>query len=172
MVTRSEILDTLVASQETVTAYFQGLSLEELERPCTRAEFPVKQVGGRKITCPIGTKWAEYSGIAAPHPQRRDGSPRNPVPMSSEQRLTMANQHNQSWVNAHRDDSMETLTADSAAARQETLTLLEQFADEQLAALASLSFVHDRTAGDLFAASAQHPAAHITWIEESFRHGV
>ena len=63
-------------------------------------------------------------------------------------------------------------TADVATARQETLHLLEQFADEQLAASASLSFVHDRTAGDLVAANAQHAAAHITWIEAGFRHGV
>jgi len=33
MPTRSEILDTLAASQEQVTAYFQGLSPEDLERP-------------------------------------------------------------------------------------------------------------------------------------------
>lgn len=67
---------------------------------------------------------------------------------------------------------METLFADVAAARQETLHLLEQFTDEQLASPASLSFVHDRTAGDLFAANAQHAAVHMTWIEEAFRQGL
>jgi len=105
MPTRSEILDTLAASQEKVTAYFQG-------------------------------------------------------------------QRNQSYVNAHHDDRMETLSADLAAARQETLNLLEQFTDEQLAAHASISFAADRTAGDLFAANAQHAAVHITWIEEGFRQGL
>src|SRR5438270_1207279 len=40
MPTRSEILDTLAASQEQVTAYFGGLSLEELERPCTASAVP------------------------------------------------------------------------------------------------------------------------------------
>jgi hypothetical protein len=67
---------------------------------------------------------------------------------------------------------METLFADLATARQETLKLLEQFTDEQLAAPASLSFVADRTAGDLFAANAQHAAMHILWIEEGFRQGL
>jgi len=84
----------------------------------------------------------------------------------------LANQRNQSYVNAHRDDSMETLVADLAAARQDTLTLLEQFTDDQLAAHASVSFAADRTAGDLFAANAQHGAVHMTWIEEGFRHGL
>src|SRR5579884_3986647 len=40
MTTRSEILDTLAASQEQVTAYFQGLSQEDLERPCTESGVP------------------------------------------------------------------------------------------------------------------------------------
>src|SRR5207302_1216965 len=40
MPTRSEILDTLAASQEQVTTYFQGLSPEELERPCTASGVP------------------------------------------------------------------------------------------------------------------------------------
>ena len=40
MPTRSEILDTLAASQEQVTAYFGGLSPEELERPCTASGVP------------------------------------------------------------------------------------------------------------------------------------
>ena len=84
----------------------------------------------------------------------------------------MANQRNQSYINAHRDDSMESLAADLATAHQETLNLLGQFTDEQLAAPASLSMVADRTAGDLFAANAQHAATHITWIEEGLRQGV
>ena len=66
----------------------------------------------------------------------------------------MANQRNQTYVNAHRGDAMAALCADVAAARQETLQLLEQFTDEQLAAPVSLSSMADRTAGDLFAANA------------------
>ena len=40
MPTRSEILDALAASQEQVTAYFQGLSQQDLERPCTASGAP------------------------------------------------------------------------------------------------------------------------------------
>jgi hypothetical protein len=63
---------------------------------------------------------------------------------------------------------METLAANLTAARQETLQLLEQFTDEQLAAPVTLSLVAGRSAGDLFAANAQHASAHMTWIEEGF----
>ncbi len=41
---------------------------------------------------------------------------------------------NRAYVDAHRDDSMEMLATDYLAARQDTLDLLRQFTDEQLAA--------------------------------------
>src|SRR5258707_15539418 len=40
MPTRSEIQDTLAASQEQVLAYFDGLSPQNLERPCTASGVP------------------------------------------------------------------------------------------------------------------------------------
>jgi DinB family protein len=58
--------------------------------------------------------------------------------------------------------------ANLSAARQETLDLLEQFTDEQLAAPVTVSFVTNMTAGNLFVANAQHAARHIEWIEEGF----
>ena len=66
---------------------------------------------------------------------------------------------------------METLRAQLSTARQETLDLLEQFTDEQLAAPVSPSYLRNMTAGDLFVANAQHAARHMAWIEEGFRQG-
>jgi hypothetical protein len=40
MPTRSEIQDTLAASQEQVLAFFDGLSPEALECPCTASGVP------------------------------------------------------------------------------------------------------------------------------------
>lgn len=40
MPTRSEIQDTLAASQEQVLAFFDGLSPEALKRPCTASGVP------------------------------------------------------------------------------------------------------------------------------------
>ena len=52
-----------------------------------------------------------------------------------EERLALAVANiNQAYVNAHHDDTLETLTADFQAARQDTLDLLRQFTDEQMAA--------------------------------------
>jgi hypothetical protein len=100
--------------------------------------------------------------------------PGNPGNLSTltpeeEERLEMAVASvNQTYVNAHHDDSMEMLAADYLAARQDTVNLLHQFTDAQLAALVP-TVVGDATAGDLFAGRAGHAAEHITSIEEGFR---
>jgi hypothetical protein len=63
------------------------------------------------------------------------------------------------------------LAADYLAARQDTVNLLHQFTDDQLAAPVP-TVVGDATAGDLFAGRAGHAAEHMTLIEEGFRQGV
>ena len=173
MPTRAEILDTLAASQERVLAYFGALNPEALERPCTASGVPG------------GAPWRAKDHFAHLASNERNiqvllrlalagetSMPGTQGAQSREERLALANQRNQSYVTAHHDDAMVALFADLAAARQETLQLLEQFTDAQLAAPVSVSFVADRTAGELFAANAQHATAHMTWIEEGFRQGL
>jgi hypothetical protein len=78
---------------------------------------------------------------------------------------------NQAYVNAHHDDTLERLSAEFLAARQELVDLLRQFTDEQLAAVVP-TVVGNQTAGDLFAGKAEHAATHMSWIEEGWRQGV
>ena len=78
---------------------------------------------------------------------------------------------NQAYVDAHHDDRMEMRASDFLAARQDTVNLLHQFTDDQLAAPMP-TVVGDAAAGDLFAGRAGHAAEHITSIEEGFRQGV
>lgn len=173
MPTRSEILDTLAASQEQVTAYFGGLSPEDLERPCTASGVPGEAAWRAKDHfAHLAENERNIQILLRLTLNGATSMPGNLGAMSREERLAFANQRNQSYVNAHHDDSMETLAADLATARRETLKLLEQFTDEQLAAPVSISLAGDRTAGVLFAANAQHAAAHISWIEEGFRQGL
>jgi len=173
MPTRSEILDSLAASQEKVTAYFQGLSLKELERPCTASGVPGEAAWRAKDHfAHLAANERNIQILLRLMLNGETSLPGNLGAMSREERLAFANQRNQSYVNAHHDDSMEMLFADLAVARQETLNLLEQLTDEQLATQASISLAADRTAGDLFAANAQHAAMHMTWIEEGFRQGL
>lgn len=172
MPTRSEIQDILAASQEKVVAYFDGLSPEALERPCTASGVPGEVPWRAKDHFAHLT--ANEQGIQTLLRLTLTGGslPDTLTKMSAEERLTWSNQRNQTYVNAHRNDSMETLHTQLSAARQETLNLLEQFTDEQLAAPITSSSLTNITADTLFVANAQHAATHIAWIEEGFRQGV
>jgi hypothetical protein len=148
-------------------AYFLGLSPETLLRPCTASGVPGAAAWRAKDH--FAHLAQNERGIQHLLRLTLTGAtslPGNPGVMSGEDRLALANQRNQSYVNAHRDDTMETLVAEVTAARQETLQLLDQFSDAQLAVPASVSLVADRTAGDLFVANAHHTAAHMKWVEE------
>jgi hypothetical protein len=172
MTTRSEIQDTLAAAQEKVMAYFEGLSPEALESPCTASGVSGEVPWRAKDHFAHLT--ANEQGIQTLLRLTLTGEPLpdNLATMSEKERLAFSNQRNQTYVNAHRNDSMETLCAHLSTAHQQTLDLLEQFTDEQLAAPVSLSFITNMTAGNLFLANAQHATMHITWIEEGFRQGL
>jgi hypothetical protein len=78
---------------------------------------------------------------------------------------------NQTYQNAHQDDTLEMLAADYLAARLELLDLLHQFTDEQLAAPVP-TVVGEAAAGDVFAGRAGHATEHIIAIEEGWRQRV
>ena len=191
MPTRAEILDTLAASQTQVMAFFHGLSPEDLERPATASGVPgaapwrakdhlahlvksernIQQLLRRALagdTRDVLLRLQYPAGMPLP------GTLGNWDALTPEEqeRLEMAVASvNQTCVNAQHDDSMEMLAADFLAARQDTLDLLQQFTDDQLAA-AVPTVVGDQAAGDLFAGRAGHAAEHLTSIEEGYRQGV
>jgi len=191
MPTRAEILDILAASQTQVMAFFQGLSPEDLERPATASDVPgaapwrakdhlahlVKNE--RNIQQMLRRTLAGETRDVFLRLQYPEGMPLpgilgdlSALTPEEEERLGMAiAQLNQAYVDAHHDDSLEMLAADYLAARQDTVDLLHQFTDDQLAAPMP-TVVGDAAAGDLFAGRAGHAAEHITSIEEGFRQGV
>jgi hypothetical protein len=190
MPTRAEILDTLAASQTQVLAFFHGLSPQDLERPATASEVPgaapwrakdhfahlvqserhIQRLLRRTLAgdtrdvllrsqYPAGMEMPGILGdLSALTPQE-------------EERLGMAVASvNQTDVNAHHDDSLQMRAADYLAVRQDTVDLLHQFTDEQLATPVP-TVIGEQSVGDLFAGRAGHAATHMTWIEEGFRRG-
>jgi hypothetical protein len=188
MPTRAEILDILAASQTRVLTFFQGLSPQDLERPATASEVPGAAPwrardhfahlvqNERNIQHLLRHTLEGETRDVFLRLQYPEGMPLpgilgdlSALTQEEEERLGMAiAQLNQTYVNAHHDDSMEMLAADFLAARQDTVNLLHQFTDDQLAAPMP-TVVGDATAGDLFAGRAGHAAEHITLIEEGFR---
>lgn len=191
MPTRAEILDILAASQTQVLAFFQGLSPEDLEHPATASDVPgaapwrakdhlahlvksernIQRLLSRTLA---GETRDVLLCLQYPEGMEMPGILGNLSALTpqEEERLGMAiAQFNQTYVNAHHDDSMEMLAADFLAARQETVNLLHQFTDDQLVAPVP-TVVGDATVGDLFAGRAGHAAEHMTSIEEGFRQGM
>lgn len=191
MPTRAEIQETLAMSQTQVMAFFQGLSPEDLERPTTASDVPGATPWRAKdhLAHLVQTERAiqqllrrTLAGESRDVLLRLQYPAEMPMPgilgdlsaltLQEEQRLVIAVARlNQSYVNAHHDDPMELLAADYLAVRQETLDLLHQFTDEQLAILVPTP-ICDVAAGDLFAGGADHAATHMTWLKEGFRQGV
>ena len=176
MPTRAEILDTLAASQTQVMAFFQGLSPEDLERPATANEAPGEAPWRAKDHfAHLAQNERNIQQLLRRTLAGETGMPGNlgTLTPEEEERLEMAIASlNQTYLNAHHDDSMEMLAADFLAARQETLDLLQQFTDDQLATPMPPQPSGDRSADNLFASHARQAAEHITWIEEGFRQGV
>jgi hypothetical protein len=191
MPTRAEILDTLAASQTQVLAFFRGLSPQDLGRPATASDIPGAAPwrakdhfahlaqSERNIQRLLRRTLAGETRDVLLRLQYPLGMPMpgtlgdwDALTPEEQERLEVAVASvNQTYVNARHDDTMEILAADYLAARQDTLDLLQQFTDDQLAAPVP-TVVGEQTTGDLFAGRAGHAAIHMTWIEEGFRQGV
>jgi hypothetical protein len=191
MPTRAEILDTLAASQAQVLAFFLNLGPQDLERLATANGVP----GAPPWRAKDHLAHLVQNERNIQHLLRHilAGEPRDvllrlqypegmPLPGTlgdlsaltpeEEERLELAIASiNQTYLNAHHDDTLEMLVADFLAARQDTVDLLHQFTDDQLAAPVP-SVVGDATAGDLFAGRAGHAAEHMNSVEEGLRQGV
>lgn len=191
MPTRAEILDILAASQAQVLAFFRGLSSHDLERPATASDVPgaspwrpkdhlahlvqnernIQQLLRRAL---VGEPRDVFLRSQYPAEMPLPGTLGDWDALTAEEqeRLELAVAHiNQAVVNARRDDTLETLTAEFQAARQDTVDLLRQFTDEQLAASLP-TVVGDGVAGDIFAGRAGHATEHMTSVEEGLRQGV
>ena len=191
MPTRAEILDTLAASQTQVLAFFHGLSPQDLERPASASDVPgaapwrakdhfahlVKSE--RNIQRLLRASLAGEPRDVLLRLQYPEGMPLPSIlgdydaltPEEQEQLGLAVASVNQTTVNAHHDNTLELLAAEFLAARQETLDLLQQFTDEQLAAPVP-TVVGDQATGDLFAGRARHATEHITSIAEGLRQAV
>jgi predicted trehalose synthase len=191
MPTRAEILDTLAASQTQVLAFFHGLSPHDLERPVTASDMPgaapwrAKDHLAHLVKSERNIQQLLRRVLVGEPPdvilrsQYPEGMPLpgilgdlNALTPEEEERLGLAiAQLNQALVTARHGDSLERLSAEYLAARQDTLDLLSQFTDEQLAAPVP-SVVGEATAGGLFAGRAGHATEHITAIEAGLRQSV
>lgn len=188
MPTRAEILDTLAASQAQVLAFFHGLSPQDLVRPATASDVPGAAPwrakdhlahlvnSERNIQRLLRATLAGDTRDALLRLQYPAGMPLpnilgdwNALSAEEQERLEMAVASlNQAHVNERHHDPLELLAADFLAARRDTVDLLRQFSDDQLAAPVP-TVISDQAAGELFAGRAAHATEHMRCIEEGLR---
>ena len=191
MLTRAAILDTLAASQTQVLAFFHGLSPDDLERPATASDAPGAAPwrakdhlahlvqNERNIQELLGRILADEPPDVILRSQYPLGMPLpgvlgefDALTPEEEERLGLAiAELNQATVIRRHDDSLETLIADFLTARQDTVDLLRQFSDAQLAAVFP-GIGGEAVSGDVFAGRARHAAEHMSAVEEGLRRGV
>jgi len=169
MPTREVILKTLEEAREELLASYQKFTPEELERSCTASEVP------------DGNPWSPKDHLAhltlierafQSMIRRTLRGSEDPVGFSRtgatsrEELLAWVHQNNQTYVDAHHNDLMETLLADLAQARQDTLALLGQLTDEQLSLPLPGAPWDDGTVGGILITNGRHEHLHLSWLHE------
>jgi hypothetical protein len=169
MPTRESILSTLAEAREHLFAHYRAFTPQELEVVCTQSEDPdgapwrpkdhlahltlVERAFQRMIKRTL-------KGVADPVGFNRLGATKR------EEILAWIHHNNQEYVEAHRQDTIDTLLTDLAHARSETLTLLDQLTDEQLLLPVAGAPWADGTIGGILITNAHHEKMHLSWVEE------
>ena len=169
MTTRDTIIKTLAQAREKLLARYQSFTPEELECICTQSETPGGEPWRPKDHLAHlaliehsfrGMVRRAIKGSADPVGFSRTGA------TNREEILAWIHHNNQVYVDAHRNDDVETLLAELTSAREETLGLLEQLTNEQLAIALPGAPWADGTAGGILITNAQHEYLHLSWVEE------
>src|ERR1700676_1935121 len=172
MPTRDEMLKTLAEARAELLARYSTFTPQELESVCTQSETPDGAAWRPKDHLAHLTlielafqgmvrRWLR--GDTDPVGFSRTGA------KNREEVLAWIHLNNQKYVDAHHDDDMGALFTKLARAREETLALLEQVSDEQLAMPLPGSPWADGTIGGVMITNAQHERMHLTWIEQGLQ---
>lgn len=175
MPTRDEIIKTLAQEREKLLARYRAFTPQELEENCTKSEAPDGEPWRPKDHLAhltliersfLGMARRTLKGNEDPVGFSRTGA------KNREEVLAWIHRNNQAYVDAHRNDSLETLLADLAHARQETLAQLEQLTDEQLATPIPGAPWGDGTIGGVLMTNAHHETMHLAWVDEGLKQNV
>ena len=147
-------------------ARYRGFSPEDLTRPCTESE-----VDGGEPWCAkdhlahLAMIERAFQGMI----RRAVDGEANPVGFGGGTRdeiIRRVHEGNQDNVEKHRHDDRETLLTDLDAARSETLALLGELSDEQLAAPLPGAPWADGTIGGVLITNAYHQIQHLSWVAD------
>lgn len=166
MPTRESITGKLRVERDALLQRYRSLAADDLSRPCTDSEVDGSPPWSAKDhLAHLAMIERAFQSMVR---RTLDGAER-PVGLSGSSRdEVIANVHrnNQDNVDSHRDDDLETLLADLVAARDETLGLLAELTDEQLALKIPGAPWADGTIGGVLMTNAYHEHQHWDWVAE------
>ncbi len=172
MPTREQLMQQLTEDHEVFLAHYHTFTPEELARPCTESEVP----GGapwrpKDHLAHLALIERLFRGII----QRAMKGETDPVGFSRaglgnrEEIMAWIHRNNQAYVEAHRDDDLETLLSAISAERTQTLALLEQLSDEQLKIVLPGAPWGDGTIGGVLMTNAHHEKLHLSWVDKGLQ---
>ena len=171
MPARAEIIDKLHRERDALEERYRALTPEQLTAPCTESQTEGEAPWSAKDhVAHLAMIERAFQGMI----RRTISGESNPVGLdfkgaSMSDIMIRVHQGNQDNVDEHRDDDLDTLFADLDAARADTLALIDQLTDEQLAAPLPGAPWNDGSIGGVLITNAHHAIQHWAWVEEGLR---
>jgi hypothetical protein len=165
---RDAIIGKLAKERERLEEHFRSLSADDLVCACTQSE------------AEDGAPWSAKDHIAhlamierafQGMIRRHLSGEKDPVGLdfsgaSRAEVIARIHKGNEDNVREHKDDDIDTLFADLDAARADTLALIGELTDEQLATPLPGAPWADGTIGGVLMTNAYHAIQHWQWVEE------
>jgi hypothetical protein len=163
---RAAILGKLTKERDALVARYRAFSDEDLTRPCTNSEVDGEEPWSAKDhLAHLAMIERAFQGMI----RRSVGGESNPVGFgggSRDEIIARVHRNNQDNVEAHRADSLDALLADLDAARNDSVALLGELSDEQLASPLPGAPWADGTIGGVLITNAYHEIQHLAWVDE------
>ena len=169
MPTRSAIAGKLAKERTALLAHYESLSEEQLTGPCTDSEHEGGQPWAAKDhLAHIASIERNFQGII----ERTLAGERAPVGIggrgaSIDEIMATVHRMNEDNVDAHRDTPLSGLLDDIAAARADTLALLDRVSDDDLARPVPGAPWADGTIGGVLITAGYHDQQHMVWVQEA-----
>ena len=165
---RDTIIGKLAKERERLEEHYRALTPDELVCECTQSE------------AEDGAPWSAKDHIAhlamierafQAMIRRHIAGEENPVGLNfsgatRDEVIARVHRGNEDNVREHKDDDIDALFADLDAARADTLKLLDELTDEQLASPLPGAPWADGTIGGVLITNAYHAIQHWQWVEE------
>lgn len=168
MPTSAGIEGKLAKERATLLERYQTLAPDQLIDPCTDSEHD----GGlpwsaKDHLAHIADIERTFQGIVERTIAGEDAPLQLGIGSGAPLSDVMATVHwrNQAHVDAHRADDLDTLLADIAAARADTMRLLDRLSDEELALPVPGAPWADGTVGGVLITLGYHDQQHLQWVD-------